>query len=179
MNGASSSPVSVLLITGTVGVGKSALAREIGELLRRGGAAGAVIDLDALSYACSGPVEDRFNSGLVLANLKAIWPNYAVRGVRYLVLARYVGAADELLEYHEAIPAASLMVCRVTSPAETVWERLRRREVGLERDFSWACRRSWPRGPKAPSSRTSSSRTVQIGRSLTSPEKSSLDWAGR
>ncbi len=27
------------------------------------------------------------------------------------------------------------MVCRVTAPAETVRERLRRREVGLERDF--------------------------------------------
>lgn len=135
MNRAGALPVSVLLITGTVGVGKSALAREVGELLRRSGMAGAMIDLDALSYACSGPVEDRFNSDLVLRNLKAIWPNYAERGVDHLVLARYVAAATELDGYRDAIPSATLVVCRVTAPAETVRERLRRREVGLERDF--------------------------------------------
>ena len=135
MNRAGGSAVSVLLITGTVGVGKTALAREVGELLRRSGVAGAMIDLDALSYASSGPVEDLFNSNLVLRNLKAIWPNYAARGVDHLVLARYVGAAEELDGYRDAIPSADLVVCRVTAPPETVQERLRRREVGLERDF--------------------------------------------
>lgn len=96
MDRAGSSPVSALLITGTVGAGKTALAREVAELLRRSRVAGAMIDLDALSYACPGPVEDRYNSNLVLRNLKAIWPNYAERGVDHLVLARCVSVPGEL-----------------------------------------------------------------------------------
>ena len=141
---ATSPHVSVLLITGTVGAGKTAVAREIGELLRLNRVAGGVkmacgvIDLDALSYVAAGPVEDRFNSNFVLENLKAIWPNYAARGVERLVLARYVGAAHEIQAYREAIPSATVTVCRVTAPADTVQDRLRRRECGVARDFLMA-----------------------------------------
>ena len=138
---ASSPQVSVLLITGTVGAGKTAVAREIGELLRLNRVAGGmkmacgVIDLDALSYVAAGPVEDRFNCHFVVENLKAIWPNYAARGVDHLVLARYVGAAHEVEAYREAIPSATVTVCRVPAPADTVQDRLRRRECGVARDF--------------------------------------------
>lgn len=104
------------LITGTVGAGKTAVAREIGELLRLTRVAGGmrmvcgVIDLDALSYVAAGPVEDRCNSNFVVENLKAIWPNYAARGVDHLVLARYTGAAHEVEGYREAIPSATVTV---------------------------------------------------------------------
>ncbi len=144
----SSPEVSVLLITGTVGAGKTAVAREIGELLRVNRVAGGmkmacgVIDLDALSYVAAGPVEDRFNSNFVVENLKAIWPNYAARGVDHLVLARYVGAAHEVEAYREAIPSATVTVCRVTAPADTVQDRLRRRECGVARDFLMALSRT-------------------------------------
>jgi hypothetical protein len=83
MDQASARKVSVLLIAGTVGAGETAVAREVGDLLRPSRVAGGpkvacgVIDLDALSYVAAGPVEDRFNSNFVLENLKAIWPNYA------------------------------------------------------------------------------------------------------
>ena len=133
--------VSVLLITGTVGAGKTAVAREVGELLRLSRVAGGpkmacgVIDLDALSYVAAGPVEDRFNSNFVLENLKAIWPNYAARGVDRLVLARYVGAAYEGEAYREAIPSATVTVCRVTAPPGTGQDRLRRGECGVAREF--------------------------------------------
>ena len=141
---ASSPQVSVLLITGTVGAGKTAVAREVGELLRLTRVAGGmkvacgVIDLDALSYVAAGPVEDRFNSNFVVENLKAVWPNYAARGVDHLVLARYVGAPHEVEAYREAIPSATVTVCRVTAPPETVQDRLRRRECGIARDFLMA-----------------------------------------
>lgn len=141
---ASSPQVSVLLITGTVGAGKTAVAREIGELLRLTGLATGmrvgcgVIDLDALSYVAAGPVEDRFNSNFVVDNLKAVWPNYAARGVERLVLARFVGAGHEVEAYREAIPSATVTVCRLTAPAETVQGRLRRREYGIARDFLMA-----------------------------------------
>jgi hypothetical protein len=70
--------------------------------------------------------------------LKAIWPNYAARGVEHLVLARYVSAAYEVEAYRRAIPSATVTVCRVTAPAETVQDRLHRRECGIARDFLMA-----------------------------------------
>ena len=91
--------------------------------------------MDALFYVTAGPVEDRFNSRLVLENLKAVWPNYAARGVDPLVLARYVRAAHEVEAYRKAIPSATVTVCRVTAPAEAVRDRLRRRECGIAQDF--------------------------------------------
>jgi adenylylsulfate kinase len=141
VNQASPDHVSVLLLTGTVGAGKTAIAYEIGELLRLTRVvtgvrvAIGVIDLDALSHASAGSVEDRFNSKFVVENLKAVWPNYVARGVDHLVLARYVAAAHELDAYREAIPSATLTVCRITAPATTIQDRLRRRESGLARDF--------------------------------------------
>lgn len=58
--------------------------------------------------------------------------------VDHLVLARYVGAAHEVAAYREAIPCATVTVCRVTAPVDTVQDRLRRRECGVARDFLMA-----------------------------------------
>lgn len=127
--------VQVLLITGTVGAGKTAVAREIGELLRKSGVTSAVIDLDSLSYVSPGVEDDRFNSRLVLRNLMAIWPNYASLGVDHVVLARFVAGVEELDAYRRAIPRATVTVCRVVAPAEIVQERLHRREPGVARAF--------------------------------------------
>lgn len=125
----------VLLITGTVGAGKTTLAREVGELLRNSGVTSAMIDLDSLSYISPGADDDRFNSRFVLRNLLAIWPNYAAVGVDHLVLARFVGGLAELDAYREAIPNSAFTVCRVTASGATVQRRLRERECGVAQAF--------------------------------------------
>lgn len=125
----------MLLITGTVGAGKTTVAREVGELLRRSRATTAVIDLDSLSYLSPGAEDDRFNSRFVLRNLTAVWPNYAAAGVDHLVLARFLGGVEELAGYRAAIPGSEFVVCRLTAPAGTVQERVRNRELGVARAF--------------------------------------------
>lgn len=128
-------PVKVLLITGTVGAGKTSLAREVGELLRTGAVTSAVIDLDALSHVSPGEGGDRFNSRFVVRNLEALWPNYEALGVGHLVLARFIASGEELARYREAVPRAAFTVCRVTAPPEIVRRRLRERERGVARQF--------------------------------------------
>jgi hypothetical protein len=127
--------VPAVLLTGAPGVGKTAVASEMGELLLRAGARHAVIDLDALSHANPPCPDGTFNSPLVARNLAAIWPNYRDHGVDRLVLARIIGGEEEVLAYRHAVPEADMTICRIIAPAATVADRLTSREPGVKRDF--------------------------------------------
>jgi Ni2+-binding GTPase involved in maturation of urease and hydrogenase len=48
-------PARAILLTGTVGSGKTSVAIEIGELLERGGASYALVDLDWLAWLRPSP----------------------------------------------------------------------------------------------------------------------------
>lgn len=124
-----------VLLTGAPGVGKTAVAKEMGELLLRAGARRAVIDLDVLGEVSPPCPEGTFNSPLVARNLAAIWPNFRDHGVDRLVLARVVGGKEEVAAYRSAIPEAAMRVCRIAAPPATVAERLAARETGIKRDF--------------------------------------------
>jgi dephospho-CoA kinase len=124
-----------VLLTGAPGVGKTAVAKEMGELLLRAGVRHAVIDLDALGEASPPCADGTFNSPLVARNLAAIWPNYRDHGVDRLVLARIVGGSDELFAYRSAVPEADMKICRIIAPASTVTDRLMARETGVKQDF--------------------------------------------
>ncbi len=68
---ATSSPSpSALLITGSVGAGKTSVAELVGELLAEADVPHAVIDLDWLSNTWPSPPGDRFNLAMVLRNLR-------------------------------------------------------------------------------------------------------------
>lgn len=128
--------VACLLITGTAGAGKSAVAKEIGEILRGAAPGFAVIDLDAIAKCeTDPPVPGRFESALLLANLTAIWPNYQHYGVRFLVLARAVVDRSELEDLQACIPRSHWTVCRLTADEALVEQRLRAREPGIAQEF--------------------------------------------
>lgn len=128
--------VACLLITGTAGAGKSAVAKEIGELLRGVATGYAVIDLDAIARCeTDPPVPGRFESALLLANLASIWPNYQRYGVRFLVLARVVVDRSELEELQACIPRSHWTVCLLSAPETLVAQRLRTRGPGTAQEF--------------------------------------------
>jgi hypothetical protein len=124
-----------VLLIGAPGVGKTTVAKEMGELLLRAGARYAVIDLDALGEVSPACREGTFNSPLVARNLAAIWPNFRDHGVDRLVLARVIGSKEEVVAYRRAVPEAQMTVCRITAPAATAAERLAGIETGVKRDF--------------------------------------------
>ena len=126
--------VHALLVTGAPGVGKSAVANEIGELLRLAGMPSAVIDLDSLGRVHP-PAGGTYNSDLIIANLAATWPNYSALGVRYVVLARVIGNHSEHAAIEEALGNVTVAVCRLVAPATVISDRLSRRETGLSLPF--------------------------------------------
>ncbi|MFJ7250713.1 hypothetical protein ACIQWA_39565 [Kitasatospora sp. NPDC098652] len=115
-----------LLITGTVGVGKTSAADLLGDLLADAGLPHAVMDLDRLCQAWPAPHGDPFNSGLLLRNLRALSANYLDAGVRHLVLAGVAENRAERDRYQAAI-GMPLTVCRLTADLPVVHSRLRRR----------------------------------------------------
>ena len=117
-----------MLLTGTIGTGKTALGQDIGEVLSERGMAAAIVDLDWLGWVTVEPSGSTYYD-LILANLKAIWPNLMAAGARYYVLTRALTQAEELARLRSVVPA-ELTVIRVTASPQTIERRLRARDTG-------------------------------------------------
>ena len=122
-------PVPLLIISGSMGAGKTTVLYEISDLLSEAGIAHAAIDLDCLAVVH--PQRDSHSQRLAFANLAAVWPNYAAAGAERLIVARVVEDRAELDQYRAAVPGAQPIVCRLTAPLSLMHERLRIREPGM------------------------------------------------
>jgi hypothetical protein len=80
------SRMKALVVSGTLGVGKTYTAAAIRDGLLARGQRVAVIDLDWLCQADPAPANDPYNYGLGFRNLAAVFPNYVAAGADYLFL---------------------------------------------------------------------------------------------
>jgi adenylylsulfate kinase-like enzyme len=119
---------TALLIIGTVGSGKTSVARAISDLLAERDVPHAVVDLDALRESWPSPSDDRFNMAMELQNLACVARNYLDAGAQRLVLAGVVERREDLTRYREAV-GTELKVCRLEVGLESVRERLHRRHA--------------------------------------------------
>ena len=126
-----SARVSVLLISGSMGTGKTTVMGEISDLLMEADVPHATLDFDCLSQVHPHASDDPHGSRLAFRNLASVWPNYRSAGVDRLVIARVVETRAELACYRDAIPGAEIVLCRLTAPVRTMHERLTLREPGI------------------------------------------------
>lgn len=131
----------VLIVTGTVGSGKTAVASEASEILERAGMAHAWVDLDALSQCYPRPADDRFHSRLMTRNLACVWGNCAGAGAKRLVLSGVIENASDLARIASAVPEAEPVVVRLRTPPDLVEERLRARHATVS-GLAWHLARS-------------------------------------
>jgi adenylylsulfate kinase len=118
----------VLVVTGTLGAGKTFVAAAVRDVLAARGERVAVIDLDWLCQRDPAPVDDPYNDALCFRNLAAVWPNYAAEGVQFLLLARVVGERSHRGRYESAMPGADVRIVRVEASPQTCRHRLVDRE---------------------------------------------------
>lgn len=127
---------AALLLTGTVGVGKTTVAEAVGDLLRDDGVPNAVIDVDWLRAAWPAPPGDPFNGGLALRNLAAVTANYLDAGAVRLVLAGVLETEEDRAA-HAAVLGMPLVVVRLVADASTVRERLLARHPDESSSQAW------------------------------------------
>jgi adenylylsulfate kinase len=122
-------------LTGTIGVGKTALAEALSELLHSNDIRHALIDVDWLGQVYPPPELDKpYSFDLAFKNLAAIAPNFDAAGANYFVIALTLTSQEELSQLRRALPQVSITVCRVNASPETIAQRIRRRELGSLRD---------------------------------------------
>lgn len=120
----------ILVITGTVGVGKSSVADEVYEILKKQSAHLALINLDELGYTGTAPKDDPFNINLRFKNLQAIWKNYEEAGTKGVIIPFVVEHRQSIKRFTQAIPNADIHVIRLDAPIDVVKERIRKRPMG-------------------------------------------------
>ena len=126
----------VMLVTGTVGVGKSTVGREVCRLLSDQGEPNAFVDLDHLSGYWPRRAEDPFNTRLTSENLGSVAANFGAAGARSLVVAGVVESQAQLDLYERALGNA-IAIVRLTAPARVVEGRLHRRYRDDDRELGW------------------------------------------
>ncbi|MEA2574344.1 MAG: hypothetical protein QOH93_1642 [Chloroflexia bacterium] len=125
----------VVVITGPVGVGKSAVAAELSDLLDAAGVAHAMVDMDWLRWCYPSPADDPFHTALGFQNLAAVWANYHVVGARRLILVDIVETRSAVDDYKAAVPGAEIQVVRLDATLATIRRRLEGRETGANLDW--------------------------------------------
>ncbi|MGE5592467.1 MAG: GrpB family protein [Betaproteobacteria bacterium] len=122
--------VPVVVLSGAVGVGKTAVANEVSDLLSCAGVPHAFVDFDALTQCYPRSPGDAFGDAVGLANLAHVWRNARSCGARCLVVARVVESREELDGVRDAVPGADIAVVRLAASPSVLAERVRMRERG-------------------------------------------------
>ncbi len=122
--------ISLLIVTGPVGVGKSSIADAVFNMLVQKKIASAVIDVDSFRSAYPPPPNDRFNTMLVYKNLASVWPNYDALGIKHLIIPNVIENSEEIEQYKAVIPNASITTIRLMASIPTLHKRLENRESG-------------------------------------------------
>ena len=122
--------VPVAILSGPVGVGKTATALALGEVLEERGIAHSVVDLDMLTYTYPRSPDDPFGNELAVANLRCVWRNSHSHGSHNLVIARVVEEQADVDAIAAAVAGAAVTVVRLEAPVEVLQSRLQSRETG-------------------------------------------------
>lgn len=133
--------VPVLIVMGSVGVGKSSVANAISEILLDKFIHHAVIDLDSLRHAFPRPAADWFHVTLGYKNLGCVWKNYKEVGVTCAVIPNVLEDRNDIKEIEKAIPGASVTVVRLKANLITIQTRLKGREKSIK-SLEWHIKRA-------------------------------------
>jgi hypothetical protein len=120
---------SLLIITGSMGAGKTSVLAEASDILTLRHTVHAAIDLDTLGLAhlpSAASTDD-----VMYRNLQSVCENYAALGVTRLLLARAMEDRAELELCRSVVTAANTQVCRLTAGIDTMQQRVKQRESGI------------------------------------------------
>ena len=122
---------ALLIITGTMGAGKTSALGEASDILSLKGITHAAIDLDSLGLALLPSTAS--TDGAMYRNLQSFCENYSSLGVKRLLLARAIEDCAELELCKGIVSASNTVICRLTASIAVMEQRVRLRESGVSR----------------------------------------------
>jgi len=121
--------IPVLVVTGPIGVGKTAVLHEVDSLLIAAESRHATIELEELARHWS-PAIEPVRVAFVYGNLAALWSNFAAAGADRLLLSALVEHRTDVEGVVEAVPDAAVTIARLHAPLSVLEQRIRSREPG-------------------------------------------------
>lgn len=128
MNSNGGKTESLLIITGTMGAGKTSVLGEASDVLALRQIAHAAIDMDALGLA---HLPSRVGDAVMYRNLLAVCKNYAAVGVQRLLLARAIEDRAQLERCRVIVRSTNTIVCRLIASMAAIKQRVKIRETGV------------------------------------------------
>ncbi|MBI1872935.1 MAG: hypothetical protein HYS05_03480 [Acidobacteria bacterium] len=120
--------MKLLVISGSMGTGKTTIMAEASDILSAQGVEHAAIDVDSLGTA---HLPRELSDDLTCRNLASVWGNYAAVGVKRLLLACAIEDGAELDRLYRTLQIAEGVVCRLRAGVQTMEQRIRVREPGM------------------------------------------------
>ena len=121
----------VLVISGSMGSGKTTILGEASDLLTANAVPHAAIDLDAVSLPL---LPDRLARDVHARNIADIHKNCSDAGITRFLVAVAIEDAHALADLKTAFSADEIVVCRLTASVATMAARLRIREPGIRQE---------------------------------------------
>lgn len=128
----------VLVVSGSIGAGKTTVLGEIADLLRSCGESFGAVDYDAFTQVFPAPEDDPFRIRFGATVLGGYWKAAAGQGATRLVIAGVVESEADLAAMLEGIPGAEPFVVHLAVDMGTLERRVTRRETGSGRDWHLA-----------------------------------------
>jgi hypothetical protein len=121
--------IPVLLVTGPIGVGKTAMLHEADATLIEAASSHATVELEEVARCWPSAIEGA-GTAFVYRNLAALWQNFAAVGASRLLLSTLVEQRSDLHLVSDAIPGATITVVRLHAPLSVLEKRIHLREPG-------------------------------------------------
>ncbi|RIJ56607.1 AAA family ATPase [Clavibacter phaseoli] len=126
-----------VILTGTVGAGKTTTMHALGALLAERGVPHALVDMDAVRLLHPANPADPFQQELALRNLGDLSRNYRQAGARVVVVATVVERAGDLPRHVAALGSHEPLLVRLAVDADIVRARLDARHRDDAAALAW------------------------------------------
>jgi predicted kinase len=119
---------NIIVISGSMGCGKTTVLGEASDVLTAHHIAHASVDLDAIGTALLPGDVSRDVTRRIVASMFA---TFARAGLTRVLIAEAVENREELDRLRRVAPGSEVLVCRLTAAIDTMRDRLRIREPGM------------------------------------------------
>ena len=128
--------IPVVVVTGTIGAGKSTVAAAMSEILHEQGTRHGLIEVDWLGEVYPAPdPSNPYSTDLAMKVLSSVWPHYLGAGITRAIVTMTLENREELRDLLAAMESPPATVVRLLASQTTREERIKAREFGNLRDL--------------------------------------------